>query len=75
MSDRRASEQPGLARSLGEAVGILWRAIREPVTPKAVEVNRRTETLQQNGVTLRRTTIDEVVVPAPHVATNPSQNP
>lgn len=76
MSQTRASEQPGVARSLGEAVGILWRAIREPVAPKTVEVNRRTETLQEGGVTLRRTTIDEVVVHAPQAPSAPrTQNP
>ena len=66
MSEPRPSEQPSIARCVGQAVGIVWSAVRTPVTPKAVEVNRRTETLQQGGVTLRRTTIDEVVVqPSP----------
>jgi hypothetical protein len=66
MSEPRSSEQPSIARCVGQAVGIVWSAVRTPVTPKAVEVNRRTETLQQGGVTLRRTTIDEVVVqPSP----------
>ena len=65
MSGARATEQPGLARSIGQAIGIVWHAVRTPVAPKAVEVNRRTETLEQGGVTLRRTTIDEVVVQPP----------
>ena len=65
MSAAPASEQPGLARSIGQAIGIVWQAVRTPVTPQTVEVNRRTETLEQGGMTLRRTTIDEVVVQPP----------
>ena len=65
MSEARASEQPSIARCVGQALGIVWSAIRTPVTPQAVEVNRRTETLEQGGMTLRRTTIDEVVVQPP----------
>jgi hypothetical protein len=72
MSAARSSEQPGVARSVGQAVGILWNAIVTPVAPRAVQVSRRTETLEQGGVTLRRTTIDEVVVPAPQATTSPS---
>jgi hypothetical protein len=64
MSEARAS-QPSIARCVGQAVGIVWSAIRTPVTPQAVEVNRRTGTLEQGGMTLRRTTIDEVVVQPP----------
>jgi hypothetical protein len=40
------------------------------VAAPAVEVSRRSETVQQGGVTLRRTTIDEVVVDQP-----PRMNP
>lgn len=58
-------QQPGIARSVGQAIGILWQAIRTPVAPRAVEVARRSETVQRGGVTLRRTTIDEVVVEQP----------
>ena len=65
MSHAASSEQPSIARCVGQAVGIVWSAVRTPVTPKAVEVNRRTETLEQGGMTLRRTTIDEVVVQPP----------
>ena len=65
MNEARPSEQPSIARCVGQAVGIVWSAIRAPVTPQAVEVNRRTGTLQHNGMTLRRTTIDEVVVQPP----------
>jgi len=64
MSEAPAS-QPSISRCVGQAVGILWDAIRTPVKPQAVEVNRMTETLQHDGVTLRRTTIDEVVVQPP----------
>jgi hypothetical protein len=48
----------------------VWQAIRTPVAAPAVEVSRRSETVQQGGVTLRRTTIDEVVVDHP-----PRMNP
>jgi len=47
----------------------VWSAVRTHVTPPTDAVNRRTETLEQGGMTLRRTTIDEVVVqppPQPH---------
>ena len=72
MSDRAASpvQQPGIARSVGQAIGIVWQAIRTPVAGQAVEVSRRSETVQQGGVTLRRTTIDEVVLDQP-----PRMNP
>lgn len=72
MSERVAShdQQPGIARSVGQAIGIVWQAIRTPVAGQAVEVSRRSETVQQGGVTLRRTTIDEVVVDQP-----PRKNP
>lgn len=72
MSDRAAShvQQPGIARSVGQAIGIVWQAIRTPVAGQAVEVARRSESVQQGGVTLRRTTIDEVVVDQP-----PRMNP
>ena len=63
-------QQPGIARSVGQAIGIVWQAIRTPVSGQAVEVARRSETVQQGGVTLRRTTIDEVVVDHP-----PRMNP
>jgi hypothetical protein len=68
MSEGVAShdQQPGIARSVGQAIGIVWQAIRTPVAAPAVEVSRRSETVQQGGVTLRRTTIDEVVVDQPH---------
>jgi hypothetical protein len=65
MSQAASSDRPSLARCVGQAVGIVWSALRTPVTPKAVEVGRRTETLEQGGMTLRRTTIDEVVMQPP----------
>ena len=77
MSDAAAShgQAAGVARSVGQAVGILWRAIRTPVAPDTVEVSRRSETLRQDGLTLRRTTIDEVVL-QPRDRTNPTdRNP
>ena len=65
MTDGVAShdQQPGIARSVGQAIGIVWQAIRTPVAAPVVEVSRA---VQQGGVTLRRTTIDEVVVDQPH---------
>jgi len=58
--------QASIARCIGEAIGIMWKAVRTPVNPAVVEVHRHSETLQHNGVTLRRTTIDEVVLKTPH---------
>ena len=37
----RHDEQPGIARSVGQAIGIVWQAIRTPVAAPAVEVSRR----------------------------------
>lgn len=65
MSDRKPSRS--LAWSLGAFVGEIARAIRTPVDAadrERVEVERRTEQhVRDDGVVLRRTTIDEVELP------------
>ncbi len=67
MSESAISAKPTIARCVGRAIGIVWRAIRTPVARSTVEVQRKTETHEHDGITLRRTTIDEVVFPkSPH---------
>ena len=46
MSEPRASDQPGIARSVGQAVGIVWNAIVTPVEPQVVQV----QTVRQRRV-------------------------
>ncbi|MEO0631300.1 MAG: hypothetical protein AAFY46_11360 [Planctomycetota bacterium] len=58
-------------RSLGRFVGEIGKAVKgDPAAPKAVEVSRTTETETRDTadgtVTLRRTTIEEVELPAEH---------
>ncbi|QOI99918.1 MAG: hypothetical protein HRU70_05240 [Phycisphaeraceae bacterium] len=63
-----AGPRKPLARSLGEFVGILWRAARTPVEggggrgSRVVKTEVRERVVETPGgpVTLRRTTIDEV---------------
>jgi hypothetical protein len=54
-----------LARNLGAFFGHIAKAIRTtPDEPRKVEVNRSVEEhRQEDGVVLRRTTVDEVVLP------------
>lgn len=50
---------------LGRQIGHVTRAIRTPVGPRVVYRNQQTDELPmpgQPGVTLRRTTTDEVIV-------------
>jgi len=69
---QRRGTKASLARSLGEAVGHVWRAIRDdPTKPEAGttrrEVSRTSEQVEAadadgQRVTLRRTTIEEVEI-------------
>jgi len=54
-----------LARNLGAFFGHIAKAIRTtPDEPRKVEVNRSVEEHRhEDGVVLRRTTVDEVVLP------------
>lgn len=59
-------EDPPLARSIGAFFGHIAAAISRPATeaPKAAEVRRETtEEERADGVVLRRTVIEEVVLP------------
>ncbi len=52
----------GVMRSLGQAVGIVVKAIRTPVQrDTVVEVSRATQSQQHDQVTLRRTVVDEII--------------
>ncbi len=61
-----AAEDPSIARNLGAFFGHIVKAIKtSPDAPSSVEVNRSVqESRQPDGVVLRRTTVDEVVLPA-----------
>ncbi|MDP7030320.1 MAG: hypothetical protein QF733_08880 [Phycisphaerales bacterium] len=50
-------------RCLGEFTGHILKGARTPVSQRQ-EVSRSTEESTKDGVTLRRTTIDEVELPA-----------
>lgn len=62
-----------LMRSLGEFAGHIMKGIRTPTEPARHEVHREVEETVQNGVTLRRTIIEEVQLPDGDAST-PSQH-
>ena len=52
-------------RSIGQSVGILWKAIREPANPNesathTEQVSKEVREERQGNVTLRETTIREI---------------
>ena len=58
-------EPKSIMRSLGEFVGHVAKGIRtDPSAPKTTEVRREVETERRGDVVLRRTTIEEVEMPA-----------
>ena len=58
-------EPKSIMRSLGEFVGHVAKGIRtDPSAPKTTEVRREVETERHGDVVLRRTTIEEVEMPA-----------
>ncbi|MCP4833408.1 MAG: hypothetical protein GY895_01460 [Phycisphaera sp.] len=58
-------EPKSIMRSLGEFVGHVAKGIRtDPSAPKVTEVRREVETERRGDVVLRRTTIEEVEIPA-----------
>lgn len=61
-----AGQEPkSIMRSLGEFVGHVAKGIRtDPSAPKVTEVRREVETERRGDVVLRRTTIEEVEMPA-----------
>jgi hypothetical protein len=54
-----------LMRCLGEFVGHIVKAVTS--NPQAYEVNRETQEVIKGNMTLRRTTIDEIELPAEDV--------
>ncbi|MFM1936659.1 MAG: hypothetical protein RI990_1618 [Planctomycetota bacterium] len=65
ITDMGVPEDPPLARSIGAFFGHIIDAVRtDPNAPAAAEVRRETtEERRPDGVTLRRTVIEEVVLP------------
>jgi DNA-directed RNA polymerase subunit H (RpoH/RPB5) len=59
-----ASKKKPLMRCLGEFAGHIIKGVRTPATSDRQEVARKVEERTENGVTLRRTTIDEIELPA-----------
>jgi DNA-directed RNA polymerase subunit H (RpoH/RPB5) len=59
-----ASNRKPLMRCLGEFAGHIIKGVRTPATDERQEVARKVEEHTENGVTLRRTTIDEIELPA-----------
>jgi len=59
-----AEERKSLMRCLGEFTGHIVRGIRTPASGPRQEVGRSIEERTEGGVTLRRTTIDEIELPA-----------
>ena len=49
-----------LARSVGEFFGQIWGAVTSDPTRTTREIRRTVETEDRNGLTLRRTIIEEV---------------
>ncbi len=70
---KNAQSKPGLMRSLGRFVGEIAKGVRADT--RTVEVNRTIETetreTDRGTVTLRRTTIEEIELPATTEDANP----
>lgn len=68
---------PSIARNLGAFFGHIVKAIKtDPTAPPSVEVSRSVqEDRQPDGVILRRTTVDEVVLPPDHARANAPDRP
>ncbi len=58
-----AEQRKSLMRCLGEFTGHILKGVRTPASTRQ-EVSRSTEETTRDGVTLRRTTIDEIELPA-----------
>jgi hypothetical protein len=65
-----AKPRKPLMRCLGEFAGHIIKGIRTPAGGAKQEVSRTTEERIEHGVTLRRTTIDEVELPENHATRN-----
>ncbi|MCP4759610.1 MAG: hypothetical protein GY894_03535 [Planctomycetes bacterium] len=58
-----AKKRKSLMRCFGEFAGEIIKGIRTPADADREEISRRVEERTENGVTLRRTTIDEIELP------------
>lgn len=60
-----AAKRKSLMRSLGEFAGHIIKGVRTPAEAETrQQVSRTVEERTEDGVTLRRTTIDEIELPA-----------
>jgi hypothetical protein len=59
-----AGNRKPLMRCLGEFAGYIIKGVRTPTEGRRREVSRTVEERTEDGVTLRRTTIDEIELPA-----------
>jgi len=67
-SNKPRDKQP-IMHALGQSIGILWKAIREPVKkneeeepPRRQVVDKEVKQIKQGPITLRETTIREVEI-------------
>ena len=67
-SNKPRGKQP-IMHALGQSIGILWKAIREPVKkneeeepPRRQVVDKEVKQIKQGPITLRETTIREVEI-------------
>lgn len=65
-----ASKRKPLMRCLGEFAGHIIKGVKTPAESPREEVSRKVEERTENGVTLRRTTIDEIELPSDHATRN-----
>ena len=64
-ADTNKPASKSLARSLGEFVGHIVKAVRNEPRDKRVVINKTTRQERRGNVTLRRTTIEEIEVAKP----------
>ncbi len=60
------SKDKTLMRSLGEFVGHLYRAVKTDPSRKRVVLNEKQEQENRGGITLRRTTVEEIEINQDH---------
>ena len=65
-----AKPRKPLMRCLGEFAGHIIKGIKTPSERPRQEVSKTCEERTEDGVTLRRTTIDEIELPADHATRN-----
>ena len=57
------NDKKSLMRSLGEFAGPIIKGVRTPAEPERLEVRREVRETTRDGMTLRRTVIEEVQLP------------